>query len=149
MARPSKLTADVQDRIVEALKLGATFELAAQYGGVSYHSFNLWRKRGAAELERVANARKNASIRESERPYVEFYEATKKAEGEAAVAWLERIEQAARDGAWQAAAWKLERRYPQQYGRTVTEHQGGDPERPIPITFIAVPAKPKKKDEPG
>lgn len=147
MARPSKLTPDVQDRIVEALKLGATFELAAQYGGISYHAFNMWRKRGAAELERVANARTRSSIRASERPFVEFFEVTKKAEAEAAVTWLDRIEQAAKGGVWQAAAWKLERRYPQQYGRTVTEHQGGGPEGAIPIAFITVPAPPKPEDK--
>ena len=40
--------------------------------------------------------------------------------------WLAKIEQAANQGHWQAAAWKLERRYPQEYGRTVqnVEHSG-------------------------
>jgi hypothetical protein len=40
------------------------------------------------------------------------------AEGRAAIGWLALIEQAAREGNWQAAAWKLERRYPETYGRT-------------------------------
>jgi hypothetical protein len=35
---------------------------------------------------------------------------------------LERIHAAAQEGAWQAAAWILERRYPHEYGRTVQEH---------------------------
>ncbi len=40
--------------------------------------------------------------------------------------WLAKIEKAASDGAWQAAAWKLERRYPHVYGRVVNEHVGRD-----------------------
>ncbi len=37
------------------------------------------------------------------------------------------IDKAAADGKWQAAAWKLERRYPSQYGRQekrLLEHSG-------------------------
>jgi len=63
------------------------------------------------------------------------------AEGEAAQRWLAQIEQAAQgktvtdtDGnqvvlvppCWQAAAWKLERRYPEAYGRRRVEHTGAD-----------------------
>lgn len=101
MARPTKYTPDVVKRITDAIKLGATYELAAAYGGITYDTFNDWNKR---------------------KP--EFSKAIKDAEGEGATKWLAKIEQAASDGAWQAAAWKLERRYPQQYGRTVTEHAG-------------------------
>jgi hypothetical protein len=54
----------------------------------------------------------------------EFSDAVKKAEGQAAVGWLAKIEKAANEGEWQAAAWKLERRYPQSYGRKVTEMRG-------------------------
>jgi len=124
MAAPSKLTPDTQARIVQALRLGATFELAAQYGGVSYDTFNNWRKRGEAELDRMARARKRTDADPDELPFVQFFEATKAAEADAVVGWLAKIEKAASDGNWQAAAWKLERRYPRDYGRTVQEHSG-------------------------
>jgi hypothetical protein len=39
---------------------------------------------------------------------------------------LAKIEKAASDNNWAAAAWKLERRYPDVYGRTVQEHTGKD-----------------------
>lgn len=111
MARKSKLTPDTQARIVQAIELGATYELAASYGGVAYNTFNEWMKAGEDAQAGVKR---------------EFYDAVKAAEGKAAVKWLAKIEQAASDGNWQAAAWKLERRYPGDYGRTRHEHTGRD-----------------------
>jgi hypothetical protein len=98
MARRSKYTPDVVKRITDAIRLGATYELACNYGGIHYDTFRQWMN------EKVA-----------------FSEAIKDAEGAAVVKWLALIDKAANEGAWQAAAWKLERRYPQTYGRTVQE----------------------------
>jgi transposase len=106
--RPSKLTPETQQKIVQAITLGATYELAAAYGGIHYDTFNEWMKLGAI----------------GKKPYSDFSEAVKEAEGRAAVGWLAKIEMAANDGNWQAAAWKLERRYPHSYGRQVQEHAG-------------------------
>jgi len=112
MGRPSKLTPDVQQRIFAALSAGATYELAAKYGGASYESLNAWRKSKPA-----------------------FAAAVDLAEGEAAVRWLAKIERAASDGDWRAAAWKLERRYPHQYGRSVqTQEKQG--EQTLQVHFV-------------
>lgn len=107
MGRPSKLTPETQLRIVQGISMGATYEHAAQYGGIAYNTFNEWMKKGEA-------ARSGK--------YRDFYEAVKKAEGQAVIGWLAKIEKAASDGTWQAAAWKLERRYPKEYGRQVHKH---------------------------
>ena len=112
MARPTKLTPDVQQRICDAVGIGATYEHAAAYGGVSYEAFNTWRKR-----------------------YVQFSEALKAAEGRAVVGWLAKIEKAASDGTWLAAAWKLERRYPTIYGRTVQQVEQGDEPHVIRVEY--------------
>lgn len=56
-------------------------------------------------------------------PYLQFMQAIKEAEGHAVTRWLEQIDAAAEAGSWQAAAWMLERRYPQEYGRRVVEQQ--------------------------
>ena len=95
---PTTRTPLARERILEAIRLGSTYELAAYYGGMSYQTFNEWVKAD-----------------------VEFSDAVKEAEGEAALKWLKKIESAANQGNWFAAAWKLERRYPNQYGRTVTQ----------------------------
>ena len=100
MARPTKYTSERAQTAVDAIKLGATYDLAAAAAGISYETFNEWRKR-----------------------FSEFSEAINVAEGAAVVTWLTRIEAAATDGVWQAAAWKLERRYPQHYGKQVIEQQ--------------------------
>lgn len=119
--RPTKLTPAVQQKIVDAITVGAIYELAAQYAGIAYATFNNWMARGRAEAARLETP--GARPRKSETPYLEFLEAVKKAEGSAAVGWLAVIERAATE-TWQAAAWKLERRYPKDYGRQVQEQAG-------------------------
>jgi len=108
--RKTKLTPETQARIVDAIKVGSTYEIAAAYGGIAYNTLNEWLKAGEAATVGI---------------FRDFYEAVKKAEGEAAVQWLTVIEKASTEQ-WQAAAWKLERRYPQQYGKQVQEVSGPD-----------------------
>ena len=112
MAAPTKFTPETVKKLTDAIRLGATYELAAKSAGISYETFNNW-KTGKAFPKGTKAADK-----------VQFLHAIEKAEGDAAVQWLAKIEKAANDGAWQAAAWKLERRYPRAYGRTVQEHTG-------------------------
>lgn len=103
MARRSKYSSETQQKILKAIRLGVTYQLASAFGGVSYETFNEWRKT---------------------KP--QFSDALREAEGEAAVALLAKIQKAATDGDWRAAAFLLERRYPHAYGRNVTdeEHRG-------------------------
>lgn len=108
MARPTKLTPEIQQLIVQALSVGTTHKLTCQYAGITETCFYEWLDKGRRGLQ----------------PYAEFTEAVKKTEGRAVVGWLAKIEAAASEGSWQAAAWKLERRYPQDYGKTVQEHTG-------------------------
>jgi hypothetical protein len=46
-----------------------------------------------------------------------FSDAVEKAEGEAESRFLTQVARAATTGTWQAAAWWLERRHPDEYGR--------------------------------
>ena len=106
MGRKLKLTSEVQDLIVKALGVGATHEQACGVAGISPECFYKWLRQGETGRE----------------PYVQFLQVVKKAEHQASVGWLALIEQAARQGHWQAAAWKLERRYPKMWGRQLVEH---------------------------
>lgn len=99
MARKSKYTPEVVARVAEAIRNGATYELAAAYAGIDYSTFARWQNTKS-----------------------EFCEAIKSAEGAGAMSWLTMIEQATPTD-WHAAAWKLERRYPHMYGKTVQQQE--------------------------
>jgi len=95
IGRKSKFTGPVKDRIIEALRAGTTYEIAAQFAGISRSTLYEWIKKG--EQEETG-------------PYRTFSDNIKKAEAEGAVVHLGTIAQAsAKD--WKAAAWILERRH--------------------------------------
>jgi hypothetical protein len=100
MARPTKYSDERAAKVLEAVAIGTTYELAAKYAGISADTLTRWRQRNAAFAEQIEQA-----------------------EGRAAVGWLAKIEREANNGDWRAASWKLERRYPQDYGKTVQENQ--------------------------
>lgn len=123
MGRNTKLTPEVQKRIADAIRLGAIFEHASLYGGITASCLYNWLKKGGNEKSR----RENGGVPDEKlTPFVEFFDAIKSAEGTAVVGWLMRIEKAATDGEWTAAAWKLERRYPDVYGKRTVEVSGKD-----------------------
>jgi len=94
--RPSKFTKEITDKLIYAIRLGAYYEMACNYAGVSYDVFRKW----------VIDAQTNP---DSE--YQEFYNALKAAEGESGVKALEVIQNAMDGEVWQSAAWRLERRH--------------------------------------
>ncbi len=99
--RRSKLTPEVQETICRYVRQGLTYETAARAAGISESTFYRWRARG----EKAQRGK-----------FRQFWEAVKKAEAEAEQRLVERILAASRDS-WQAAAWILERRYPDRWGR--------------------------------
>lgn len=107
MARPLKLTQEVHDLLVNALRVGITKKSACKYAGIDESTLYKWLELGAQE----------------EQPYFELFKCLRKAEGEAIVRSMAVIETAARSGTWQAAAWRLERLYPDEYGRQVIEQK--------------------------
>lgn len=107
------LTPEVQDRICEGVRMGMTYALAARYGGVSYESFRIWRKVGRDEIEEGKESR-----------FTDFVRAVETAETEGVKELLQLIRSAA-PRHWVAAAWLLERRYPESYSqRTIRQISG-------------------------
>ena len=88
------------DRLIDAKRIGSSNADACAFASIHERTFYLWLKRGKA-------AKKGK--------YFEFVERLKKAESQAVVASLATIQQAAKKGTWQAAAWFLERTRPHQY----------------------------------
>jgi len=104
MARPSKLTQEIQQRIGDNIALGMTYRLAAESTCVTYKTFNSWMQQG-----------KNSTSGK----YFQFYKYIQKRNADAAKALLERIKEAADSGNCQICMWILERRFPDEFGRRV------------------------------
>lgn len=101
MGNKTKLNPQRQERIVNAIRLGAPIELACKAGGVDKSTVYRWIEKGNRQDKGV---------------YREFCEAAKEAEIACVESMLGHIQIAAKKS-WQAAAWLLERRYPVLYGR--------------------------------
>jgi hypothetical protein len=129
VGKPTLLNPELQDRIVELIRLGNYSEDAAGAVGIGRTTFFLWMARGKAEAERLKLI-PNAKPIELETPYVEFMNAVEKARDEATARNVAIIQKSASNGTWQAAAWWLERTRQNTYGRKERiEHTGqdGDP----------------------
>lgn len=114
MARPTKLSDEVRDRIVQALRAGNYAEAACQSAGISPSTFYRWMERGERD----------------EGIYRAFREAVKRAEADAevhAVAVLRK----AMGGDWRAAVAYLERRHPTRWRRGETRELTGAAGGPI------------------
>ena len=92
------------EKLEQAILIGATYDLAAKYAGISEKTFKHWRDKAETAAEGT--------------PLAQLRERLRQAEGRAAIGWLAKIERVANEGDWKACAWKLERRYPETYGRT-------------------------------
>jgi hypothetical protein len=95
---------EIQAKLVQAVAAGNYLETAASYAGISKDTLYRWLRRGAKERQG---------------PYHAFAEAVQKALADAEVRDVARVAQAAEKN-WQAAAWRLERKFPAKWGRRDT-----------------------------
>lgn len=98
---PTKLDETTEAKILAAVRAGCYPTPAVEMAGVHKTTFYSWRERGEA----------------GEEPFASFLDRLKKARAEGHVALVARIRQAADAGTWQAAAWLLERQYPDLWAR--------------------------------
>lgn len=130
MSRKPKLTPEVQKIICDNIRLGMTYKLACMGARVSDATFFSWK----AKAEKP-KARKI---------YVEFLDAVKQAESEYIQIGLATIRREAINGTWQAAAWLLERRYPQEYGQLKRDPLGSEQ---ITVVFNRPERNPDEKGD--
>jgi hypothetical protein len=105
MSRPTKLTPQLQELLVEQIKKGNYIETACGVVGINKQSYYNWLGRG-----KKAKSGK----------FFDFFDAIKKAEDFAEAYLLQQILSAADNQEkpqWQAAAWMLERKHPDKWGR--------------------------------
>ncbi len=104
MARPSKLTPELQQRIGDNIALGLTYSLAAEAAGITYKTFNLWMQRGQTEKSGK---------------YYMFYKYIQKCNADASKELWVRLNDAAKAGDTRICTWILERRFPEDFGSRV------------------------------
>lgn len=109
---PYKLNVKAIGRIAAAIEAGANITEACAVIGVNRSTYYEWKYKGEEARE----------LGESN-IFTDFLDAVELAEESRVAMWLLTIERSARAGAWQAAAWKLERMYPERFGNRI-EHRG-------------------------
>jgi hypothetical protein len=97
MGRPSKLTHETASLIVNAVRAGLTSGLACDVAGITPRTFQRWM----------------ASKRPEHR---QLREAVARARAGCEADLVARTTLAAHKGSWRAAAWLLERHYPERWG---------------------------------
>jgi transposase len=117
--QPLKLAkAGMKERFLAALAKGASYNIACGYAGFHYQTFRRWMIRA----ESILDLHEEQIDAHPDKIYYDFYCDVKRVESYAALTWLDKIDKAS-EVHWQAAAWKLERRFPNDYGRTVPEDE--------------------------
>jgi hypothetical protein len=108
MARPTKLTPEVQDIVVHAIHATLSLEVAADYAGISRKTIRNWMALGEEEDEGIHRDFKTAV--DHAMALAEIRDAAKVAD--------------AAEHDWRAAAWRLERRRRERWGARAAGTQG-------------------------
>ena len=129
--RPTKLSDALQAQIVQDVRAGNYAEIAAKRAGINESTFYRWMQWGKDHRPR----------------YQEFHKAIRDAEGHAEARAVTVIAtEMAKD--WKAAAWYLERKFHDRWGRRDRQEITGKEGAPVPITYIyeMMPPRPPESD---
>lgn len=105
VGRPSKLDDRTAERILSILRAGGYAETAAQAAGIGKRTFQRWMERGHQD-----------GADPDEEPYRRFRAAVEEARAIGESRNVALIAHAATEN-WQAAAWMLERQFPERWAR--------------------------------
>lgn len=123
------LSEELIERLANTIRGGAYVETAAAFCGISKDTFYRWLRLAESD--------------DSTELLLKLSDAVKKAMAEAELRDLRVIDQAAQGGVWQAAAWRLERKYHDRWGRQAKvqiEHSGLEG-KPLEVTDRAARLK--------
>ena len=111
--RRTKLTDELCTAICKNISEGNTIKYSVQKEGITYETYRRWMEKG-----------RNAEVKSGK--FYAFYVLIKKAEEEGKNFLVQGIKAHGKDS-WQALAWLLERKHPQEFGkqqRVEMEHSG-------------------------
>lgn len=112
-----KLSEEVTARMCQVLRAGGYVESAAQVAGIDSSTFRAWMRRGDPDQDE-----------RKDDPYREFRRRIEQARAQAEERNVTLINRAAIDD-WRAAAWLLERQYPDTWAR-VSQRAEKDADQP-------------------
>jgi transposase len=132
--RPTKLTPEAQKAILAFISVGAPVHVACAAAGINKDTYFHWLK-----------------LSESGRSeFKAFQAAVEQANATAVIKNVRTISRAAQGGAWQAAAWWLERRFPDEWARTERHEMTGANGGPITVAdFFGLALKHDSTDASG
>jgi hypothetical protein len=104
MARPTKYTPETVKAITDAIKLGLSNVDACAIAGISADTYTNWKDRYSAFSDAITKAHAEAKENRLKR----------------ILAAGMRVEDGKLKGSWQADAWFLERRYPDEFSQQMT-----------------------------
>jgi len=111
VGRPRTISAEITEKVAEALRVGHYITTAAALAGVRSATIHDWVRRGVREAERREQGKEPDG---NEEAYVEFSYTIEKALAEFTDERLKRI---GGNKSWQSDAWALERRRPDEFGQ--------------------------------
>lgn len=115
--RPSKLTPEVEARYLQAIRVGSTRADAAALCGLDRRTVERWMQR--AEEQPTSE-------------YAAFAARVHEADAHGVAAALAHITKASQKD-WRAAAWMVERRRPEAYGKRETVKHEGSVDAPVVV----------------
>ncbi len=123
--RPTKLSPELTKRLCALLYAGNYVETAAAACGIAKKTYYDWLRKGARDRD----ARKQTAL-------AKFSHAIEKAMADSEVRDLKLIDRTAQEGVWQAAAWKLERRFPNRWGNRARMEVNGPESEPVEVEVV-------------
>ena len=118
--RPSKLTPQVQEKILTVIRAGNYAYVAAAYAGIGRSTFYHWLELGEQEESGC---------------FRDFLDAVKAAETEAEIRAVATIQKHMAKN-WQAAMTYLERKFPHRWGRRMDVTSAGNPMNTIRVVTL-------------
>jgi transposase-like protein len=121
--QPRRLSPKVQQTICQAIETGTTLEIAARAAGIGARTLDEWLQHGRYELQENPDA---------EGPCADFVRAVSVASAKFEGDCLAIIQDAAPKN-WTAAAWLLERKFPERYAKVDRLRVSGDETNDQPV----------------